>query len=64
MAMIVFEIARYRKRNLPAKTMLRSQIILSTFSTICLILEILGVCGILDGGSKIFLDFCFTIIAT
>ena len=62
--MIVFEIARYRKRNLPAKTMLRSQIILSVFSTICLILEILGLLGIVEGGVKIVSDFLCTIVAT
>ncbi|KAI4718060.1 hypothetical protein E4T48_05702 [Aureobasidium sp. EXF-10727] len=62
--MIIFEIVRFHKKNLPAKTMLTSQIILSVFSSIAFIIEMLGLFSILYGGYKSLLDWIGTIIAT
>ncbi|KAG9647888.1 hypothetical protein KCU64_g9996, partial [Aureobasidium melanogenum] len=61
--MIIFEIARFHKKNLPAKTMLTSQIILSVFCTICFLLEMLGLFLNVDGGIKTLLNFSDTIAA-
>ncbi|KAG9961887.1 hypothetical protein KCU61_g5177, partial [Aureobasidium melanogenum] len=61
--MIIFEIARFHKKNLPAKTMLTSQIILSVFCTICFLLEMLGLFLNVDGGIKTLLNFSGTIAA-
>jgi heme/copper-type cytochrome/quinol oxidase subunit 2 len=64
LAMIIFQIVRFRKKNLPAKTMLTMQIILSVFATIALIIEVMGLFFIVIGGIKNLLDFFGTIIAT
>ncbi|KAH0342095.1 hypothetical protein KCU81_g5857, partial [Aureobasidium melanogenum] len=61
--MIMFEIVRFHKKNLPSKTMLTSQIILSVFCTICFILELLGIFINISGGIKTLLNFFGTIIA-
>lgn len=62
--MIIFQIVRFHKKNLPAKTMLTMQIILSIFSTIVMIFEIMGLFFILIGGVRNLLDFFGTIVAT
>ncbi|KAG9693088.1 hypothetical protein KCU95_g1550, partial [Aureobasidium melanogenum] len=62
--MIMFEIVRFHKKNLPSKTMLTSQIILSVFCTICFILEILAIFININGGIKTMLNFIGTIIGT
>ncbi|KAI4731541.1 hypothetical protein E4T49_00708 [Aureobasidium sp. EXF-10728] len=62
--MIIFEIVRFHKKNLPAKTMLTSQIILSVFSSIAFIIEMLGLFSIVYGGYKSLLDWIGTIVAT
>jgi uncharacterized BrkB/YihY/UPF0761 family membrane protein len=62
--MVVFEIVRFYKKNLPASTMLRSQIILSVFAFTCLIIVLLGLFGIIQGGYKTIFDFAGTIGAT
>ncbi|KAI5196541.1 hypothetical protein AUEXF2481DRAFT_92332 [Aureobasidium subglaciale EXF-2481] len=54
--MIVFQIVRFHKKNLPAKTMLTMQTILFVFSVICFALELLGI-FVLTGGYKTILDF-------
>jgi hypothetical protein len=64
LAMIIFQIVRFHKKNLPAKTMLTMQIILSVFATIALIIEVMGLFFIVIGGIKNLLDFFGTIIAT
>ncbi|CAD0106821.1 unnamed protein product [Aureobasidium uvarum] len=61
---IIFEIVRFHKKNLPAKTMLTTQIILSVFSSIAFIIEMLGLFAIIYGGYKSLLDWVGTIIAT
>jgi heme/copper-type cytochrome/quinol oxidase subunit 2 len=62
--MIIFQIVRFHKKNLPAKTMLAMQIILSVFATIALIIEVMGLFFIVIGGIKNLLDFFGTIVAT
>ncbi|KAH0291270.1 hypothetical protein M436DRAFT_76174 [Aureobasidium namibiae CBS 147.97] len=62
--MIIFQIVRFHKKNLPAKTMLTMQIILSVFATIALIIEVMGLLFVVMGGVKNLLDFFGTIIAT
>ncbi|CAD0082471.1 unnamed protein product [Aureobasidium vineae] len=64
LCMIIFEIVRFHKKNLPAKTMLTSQIILSVFSSIAFIIEMLGLFAIIYGGYKSLLDWFGTIVAT
>ncbi|KAG9647252.1 hypothetical protein KCU95_g8363, partial [Aureobasidium melanogenum] len=63
LSMIIFEIARFHKKNLPVKTMLTSQIILSAFCTICFLLEMVGLFLNVDGGIKTVLNFFATIVA-
>ncbi|KAG9514237.1 hypothetical protein KCU93_g9844, partial [Aureobasidium melanogenum] len=63
LSIIIFEIARFHKKHLPAKTMLTSQIILSVFCTICFLLEMLGLFLNVDGGIKTVLNFFATIVA-
>jgi hypothetical protein len=62
--MIIFQIVRLHKKNLPAKTMLTMQIVLSVFVTIALIIEVMGLFFIVIGGIKNLLDFFGTIVAT
>jgi hypothetical protein len=62
--MIIFQIVRFHKKNLPAKTMLTMQIVLSVFATIALIVEVMGLFFIVIGGIKNLLDFFGTIVAT
>ncbi|THW04056.1 hypothetical protein D6D26_03023 [Aureobasidium pullulans] len=64
LAIIAFQIVRYHKKNLPAKTMLTSQYILGVFATICFLIEFLGLFGIIRGGYKTFYDFLGVVIAT
>jgi hypothetical protein len=64
LAMIIFQIVRFHKKNLPAKTMLTMQIVLSAFATIALIIEVMGLFFIVIGGIKNLLDFFGTIVAT
>jgi hypothetical protein len=64
LSMIVFQIVRFHKKNLPAKTMLTMQIILSVFATVALIIEVMGLFFIVMGGIKNLMDFFGTIIAT
>lgn len=61
--MIIFEIVRFHRKNLPAKTMLTSQIILSVFCSICFIIEMLGLFVIEYGAYTSFLTFIGTIIS-
>lgn len=62
--MIIFQIVRFHKKNLPAKAMLTMQIILSIYSTIVMIIEIMGLFFIVVGGVRNLLDFFGTIVAT
>jgi hypothetical protein len=62
--MIIFQIVRFHKKNLPARTMLRMQIALSVFGSIALIIEVMGLFFIVIGGIKNLMDFFGTIIAT
>jgi hypothetical protein len=62
--MIVFQIVRFHKKNLPAKTMLTMQIVLSVFATVALIIEVMGLFFVVMGGIKNLMDFFGTIIAT
>jgi hypothetical protein len=64
LSVIVFQIVRFHKKNLPAKTMLTMQIILSVFATVALIIEVMGLFFIVMGGIKNLMDFFGTIIAT
>ncbi|THY34843.1 hypothetical protein D6D01_01845 [Aureobasidium pullulans] len=64
LAIIAFQIVRYHKKNLSAKTMLTSQYILGVFATICFLIEFLGLFGIIRGGYKTFYDFLGVVIAT
>ncbi|THZ11504.1 hypothetical protein D6C90_10504, partial [Aureobasidium pullulans] len=64
LAIIAFQIVRYHRKNLPAKTMLTSQYILGVFATICFLIEFLGLFGIIRGGYKTFYDFLGVVIAT
>lgn len=61
--MIIFEIVRFHRKNLPAKTMLTSQIILSVFCSICFIIEMLGLFAIEYGAYLSFLNFIGIIIS-
>ena len=62
--MIIFQIVRFHKKNLPASTMLTMQIILSVYATIALIFEVMGLAFVVIGGIKNLLDFFGTIFAT
>lgn len=61
---VAFEITRYRKRNLPSKTMLKTQIILSTYATVCFAVEIVGVGEVWWGPYGNIASFFGVIIAT
>jgi len=62
--MIIFQIVRFHKKNLPAKTMLTMQIVLSVFATIALIIGVMGLFFVIMGGIRNLLEFFGTIVAT
>ncbi|KAI4847571.1 hypothetical protein E4T44_04432 [Aureobasidium sp. EXF-8845] len=64
LCMVIFQIVRFHKKNLPATTMLTMQIILGVFTTIAFLIELMGLLYIVSGGYKNLLDFFGTIIAT
>jgi hypothetical protein len=62
--MVIFQIVRFHKKNLPASTMLAMQITLSVFATIAFLIEVMGLFFIVLGGVKNLMDFFGTVIAT
>jgi hypothetical protein len=62
--MVIFQIVRFHKKNLPATKMLTMQIILGVYTTLAFIIELMGLLYVVSGGNKNLLDFLGTIIAT
>ena len=62
--MVIFQIVRFHKKNLPATIMLTMQIILGVYTSLAFIIELMGLLYVVSGGYKNLLDFFGTIIAT
>jgi len=64
LCMVIFQIVRFHKKNLPATIMLTMQIILGVYTTLAFIIELMGLLYVVSGGYKNLLDFFGTIVAT